>query len=253
MARIRTIKPEFFRHGGLFDAEKETGLPLRLSFAGLWIACDKEGRFKWKPRELKLDVLPFDEVDFSRVLDALATRGHIVKYACDGNEYGCIPSWHQHQVINNRETESYLPPPPEIPVESITSTRAARVPDASTTGAPRDEHAGLGEGKGREGKDASTHALITSELSDVPMELVNDWLKVRKAKKAPLTKTAISGMRKQAEKAGVSMTRAVEVSTELNWQAFRADWYADRQPKVNGSHFGKPAEDMDKIFERGRA
>jgi hypothetical protein len=34
MARIRTIKPEFFRHGGLFDAEIETGLPLRVAFAG---------------------------------------------------------------------------------------------------------------------------------------------------------------------------------------------------------------------------
>lgn len=73
MARIRTIKPEFFRHAGLFDLEQETGLPLRVAFAGLWTAADREGRFAWKPRELKLDCLPFDLVDFSRVLDALST------------------------------------------------------------------------------------------------------------------------------------------------------------------------------------
>jgi hypothetical protein len=70
LARIRTIKPEFFRHADLYEAEKETGLPLRLAFAGLWTAADREGRFKWRPRELKLDCLPHDDVDFSRVLDA---------------------------------------------------------------------------------------------------------------------------------------------------------------------------------------
>jgi hypothetical protein len=68
MARIRTIKPEFFRHADLYEAEKETGLPLRLAFAGLWTAADREGRFKWRPRELKLDCLPHDEVDFHACL-----------------------------------------------------------------------------------------------------------------------------------------------------------------------------------------
>ena len=57
MARIRTIKPEFFRHEALFEAEHRAGLPLRLAFAGLWTAADREGRFKWRPRQLKLDVL----------------------------------------------------------------------------------------------------------------------------------------------------------------------------------------------------
>jgi hypothetical protein len=90
LARIRTIKPEFFRHADLYEAEKETGLPLRLAFAGLWTAADREGRFKWRPRELKLDCLPHDDVDFSRVLDALTTRGWLVRYAVDGVEYGAI-------------------------------------------------------------------------------------------------------------------------------------------------------------------
>lgn len=35
MARIRTIKPEFFLHDELFELEKETGLPVRLTFIGL--------------------------------------------------------------------------------------------------------------------------------------------------------------------------------------------------------------------------
>jgi hypothetical protein len=87
MGRIRTIKPEFFKHSGLFDGERETGLPLRLGFAGLWTCCDREGRFKWRPRELKLDALPYDECDFSLVLDALASltyRWGIAKFFGEG-------------------------------------------------------------------------------------------------------------------------------------------------------------------------
>ena len=142
MARIRTIKPEFFRHEALFEAEQASGLPLRVAYAGLFTVADREGRFKWSPRALKLDCLSYDEVDFAAVLDALAAAGFIVKYEIDGESYGAIPSWKRHQFINNRENPSALP----APNESIL-TQDARVTDASST---RVEH-GQGEGKGREG------------------------------------------------------------------------------------------------------
>lgn len=139
--RIRTIKPDFFLHSGLFDAEFETGLPVRLAFAGLWCAADREGRFKWEPRRLKIQILPWDDLDFSRVLDALATRGFVVRYACPTGEFGFIPSFSRHQVINNREKQSDIPEPPEIKDSDAWGTRGARV-----------GHAGKAEGKGREGK-----------------------------------------------------------------------------------------------------
>ena len=129
IARIRTVKPEFFRHEGLYELEQETGFPIRVAFAGLWTVADREGRFRWQPRILKLDCLPHDKVDFSRVLDALWTRGFLVKYTSDGEDFGWIPSFTRHQVINNRERESQLP----TPDESNISTREARVDDASTT------------------------------------------------------------------------------------------------------------------------
>ena len=86
--RIRTIKPEFFTHEALFEAELEFGLPLRIAFVGLWCCADREGRFKWEPRRLGVQILPYDQCDFSRVLDALLTRGFIVKYACDLGQFG---------------------------------------------------------------------------------------------------------------------------------------------------------------------
>jgi hypothetical protein len=157
MARIRTIKPEFFRHVGLYELEKETGFPIRTAFSGIWTACDREGRFKWEPRVLKLDCIPFDDCDFSRVLDALTTRGFIRKYTSEGASYGFIPSWHDHQVINNRESESKLPDPANCSIESITSTREARVNDATVTPLMHAQVEGKGKegkGRGKEGVDA---------------------------------------------------------------------------------------------------
>jgi hypothetical protein len=148
LVRIRTIKPEFFLHEGLFEAERAAKLPLRIAFAGLWCAADRGGRFKWEPRRLGVQVLPYDAIDFSRVLDALMTRGFIQKYVSGTAEYGVIPSFTAHQVINNRERESELPGPPEVidsqGVDSC-STRDARDDDGNT-----DSESGR-EGKGREG------------------------------------------------------------------------------------------------------
>lgn len=148
--RIRTIKPEFFLHEELFDLEEETGLPIRVAFAGLWCAADREGRFLWKIRRLKSQILPYDDCDFSRVLHALTTRGLVVKYASGDEEFGWIPNFTKHQMINNREKESDLPEPPES-AKQAGLTRAPRVEDASSTPL---EYA-QAEGKGREqGKES---------------------------------------------------------------------------------------------------
>jgi len=137
--RIRTVKPEFFTHESLYDAEAIARLPLRLSFIGLWCAADREGRFKWEPRRLGVQILPYDQIDFSRVLDALATRGFIVRYSSLEGDFGYIPSFTRHQVINNRERESDLPNPNDC-----------NEFDACLTRASRDDHAGKAEGKGKE-------------------------------------------------------------------------------------------------------
>jgi hypothetical protein len=181
MARIRTIKPEFFRHEGLWQAEVETSLPLRLAFAGLLTVCDREGRFRWQPRAVKLDCLPYDDIDFSRVLDALGTRGFVVKYEHEGNFYGYVPGFARHQVINNREAASILPNPLNC-IE--VSTRAPRVVDACPTPLVHAQ----GEGKGREGKGrgrerveerARTRATSTKGPADAVVP--SDWIEAARA------------------------------------------------------------------------
>lgn len=146
MARIRTVKPMLFRHEELFEAEVETGLPLRLAFIGLFTCCDREGRFHWRPRALQLDVMPYDNVDFSRVLDALATRGFVVKYEVDGEVFGCIPSFSKHQIINNRELASDIPAPCSDSIIDASSTREGRVTENSK-GNMEGEYGREGKGK----------------------------------------------------------------------------------------------------------
>ena len=52
-----------------------------------------------------------------------------------------------------------------------------------------------------------------------------------------MTDTALAGVRREAEKAGVSMDVALAYCCEAGWQGFNAGWYADRQGgRVAGGH-----------------
>ena len=181
MPRIRTVKPRLFQHSALYDAEQATGLPIRLAYIGLFTCCDRMGRFKWDARELKLQTLPWDDLDFSRVLDAFVTRGFVVKYEVDGDVFGAIPTFTAHQVINNREAKSVIPPPPAHALSHKDSpSREPRVIHASGTRAKKALRGR--EGKGREGKGREEErkgkerkgktALSSSHTPSEPFELV---------------------------------------------------------------------------------
>ena len=104
MARIRTIKPEFFRHEELQDLEiANPGKYVMLVFAGIWGHCDSKGRFEYRPRQLKLDVLPFLPFDMAESLQLLVDAGLIRRYSVDGKKYGFIPSFEKHQRVSGKE------------------------------------------------------------------------------------------------------------------------------------------------------
>lgn len=252
MGRIRTIKPEFFTHEELFDLEEKEGLPVRLAFIGLWTICDREGRFKWRPRSIKAQILPYDNVDFSRVLDALATRGFVVRYASSGVEYGYVPGFSRHQVVNFKESQSNLPEPPE-PNEILS---IPRVLDASTTRADRVDHAPSGEGKGREmeGKGNGTgkeqegererSAAASPQVCESPKRTrrpsvaidrpddiaESHWRDWTACRRKPVTESVLVRIRREASKAGISADEAIKTAAERQWEGFQAEWLAsDRQ------------------------
>lgn len=104
MARIRTIKPEFF------TSEDVVALsPLaRLLYIATWLEADREGRLAWKPATLKMRYFPADACDMAAIAGELVAQGLAVPYG-DGLAY--LPGFVKHQVINNRENPSKLPAP----------------------------------------------------------------------------------------------------------------------------------------------
>lgn len=157
MARIRSIKPDFF------TSEDVSVLPLRarLTWIGLWTHCDDHGRTKDVSRLVKAAVWPLDDVslrDVEEDLEILADRGRIVRYAVEEKHYLAVVNWHVHQAIN-RPGQSACPAPP-VPVgpsekdaRGYCSECSLKTHGGLTEGSLK-THGGLTlgkEGKGREG------------------------------------------------------------------------------------------------------
>lgn len=108
MARIRTIKPAFFR------SEEVAALSFRarLTWIGLWTYVDDEGRGRDDARLIKGELWPLeDEVTWQEVerdLTELSRSGHVVRYEVSNRRFLSIPTWTDHQVIS-RPTKSKLP------------------------------------------------------------------------------------------------------------------------------------------------
>ena len=158
MARIRTIKPEFFTSEDIVAMSPHA----RLLYIALWCEADKEGRMTWKPNTFKLRYLPGDAVDIQVLATELVQSGLVVLY---GDGYAVIPKFRLHQHINPRESDSQLPEP-DASASGLaqTGTRAARVGHAS---ARVDDAQGGREGKGKEG-DIGAIAPVADKAATPP-------------------------------------------------------------------------------------
>ena len=224
--RIRTVKPEFFTHADLADLDKISQLPIRLSFLGLWCCCDREGRFKWDARRLGVQILPYDHIDFEIILDILQTNGYIEKYKVDGKTYGFVPSFHRHQVINNREQESSLP---TFQQPDLFSSDLTRVNTGENTDETTRADACSGEGKERkEGrKERDAVAIDLPFQSEEFKEAWKKWETFRREIKKPLTNSTIKMQLKQIEAWGEQRAIKIIDNCVLN------GWYGLKEYNVS--------------------
>ena len=134
MARIRYIKPDFFKDDDLAHLPFET----RLFFAGLWGMADKAGRLEDRPARLKAEIFPYDAVDVEKCLKQLAVnkansgQPFINRYATDGQRYIQIVNWDKHQKPHHTERESKIPPAPPLVKEKGTEKGKENQLKAST-------------------------------------------------------------------------------------------------------------------------
>jgi hypothetical protein len=159
VARIRTIKPEFF------TSLTVASLPIeaRLTFVGLWTHVDDEGRCVDDARLIKAAVWPLDDrlsTDIELDLKRLSESSLILRYRVADRSYLAVRGWAEHQRIN-RPTKSKLPAPPAA-TEPPPASDGTSPPTAETTGQAIPEppgsetspqpHAHLSEGSRQERK-----------------------------------------------------------------------------------------------------
>lgn len=63
--------------------------------------------------------------------------------------------------------------------------------------------------------------------------LWNDFLKLRKAKRLPLTATALQGIVREANKAGLSVPDVILMCCERGWGSFKAEWVENKDKGAN--------------------
>lgn len=149
MARIRSLKPEFFTDEDL----AELSYAARIAFAGLWVMADGHGRMEDRPKYLKTQILPYDNEDMDALLNQLSERGFIVRYTVNGSRFIWIPNFRKHQRITGREAdaESEFPPYEGEKIEGPEATGNQSGNNGETTGKQPMFHQCPGGGRERKG------------------------------------------------------------------------------------------------------
>lgn len=102
MARARNIKPSFFQDDKLGE------LPIfsRMAFIGLWTLADFKGCLEFRPKMLKVQLLPYDECNIEEVINNLEQARFIRYYSVDGKKYIKIVNFEKHQNPHKNERDS---------------------------------------------------------------------------------------------------------------------------------------------------
>ncbi|MHC4378584.1 MAG: hypothetical protein ACYS26_18450 [Planctomycetota bacterium] len=128
MARIRTVKPEFFKHKPLARCSPHA----RLLAIALMQQADCEGRLEWIDLTIHGEVFPWEtSVNVRALLGELVGIGFAVHYESGEREYVALPTFRKHQRLTGKEAgmSSKLPDYADVPGESL-----VKHPDAQGTG-----------------------------------------------------------------------------------------------------------------------
>jgi uncharacterized phage protein (TIGR02220 family) len=132
MARIRTIKPEFWTSEQIVDCSPTA----RLLFIGIWNFCDDHGLHPASVKRLKMEVFPSDsitDVAIEAMVQELQAAQLLNAYEVQGKGYWQVTGWGKHQKIEKPTYRHPMPtagepiaissPPPRVVVEESESPR----------------------------------------------------------------------------------------------------------------------------------
>lgn len=104
--RARNIKPGFYKNADL----AECSMAARFLAPGLWMLADKEGRLQDRPKQIKGEIFPYDDIDVDQLLGELAHAEHLIRYEVGGKRFIQITKFIEHQRPHSNELPSNIPP-----------------------------------------------------------------------------------------------------------------------------------------------
>lgn len=143
MARIRTVKPEYFTSTQVAECTPFA----RLLFIGMWCFCDDGGVHPADPMRLKMEVFPADPFTKDQMVEwigELLSQGLLVEFESDGKRFWSVTGWH-HQKIEKKTIKH----PQRVVVEESAISRRV-VGESSPNGSREVAEASPPEGKGRD-------------------------------------------------------------------------------------------------------
>lgn len=173
-----------------------------------------------------------------QLLSMLSDADLVRLYEVDGKRFGFIPRFRQRIQIRFLK---HPPPPEELMRDDLDALNKIKQLASKTTvgqrmanGFPTDGQPSEAKAKAKAYKamldgdvrppSASRTASTVDRPSDVDAEAWQGYLALRRAKRAPVTAAALSAIRREAGKAGITLQAALETCCAQGWTGFRADW-----------------------------
>lgn len=205
MARIRSIKPEFWTDRSL---ARQLSMNARLFYIALWNFADEHGRVNGDALYLRGQIFPYDDVSIDFIEDLirqLSDAGKAVCYEDQGDPYLFLSRLDRHQRLEPAKVPSRLPAPPKSQVEASTQIRAdSSAPDTDESAPGPDELPLLYVAGSREqvagSRDPSTPAAPESAQTGFD-EFWNHW--PRKVSKADAEKAWDKAVKARADTAAI--------------------------------------------------
>lgn len=133
-------------------------------------------------------------------------------------------------------------PSPNLPPEPGSNQELNQEGNQESSLSRLDETLPLFDGQPQAQKDEPKQAkktrtkkpnTLAEKPDDVDEQVWNDFLTVRKAKRAPVTPTAVEGIQREAQKAGISLNEAIKVIVTRGWHGFSNNygWKTNSQPQ----------------------
>ena len=165
--RARYLKPDVF----LDEELAELPIPARYLLLGLQCAADREGRLEDRPKRIKGTVYTYDDVDVEELLARLAAARFITRYAVDGRKYIQLTHFHRDQRPHSNESESKIPPGPEVATSNQGEQDLSPKEEAL-----RSEKGELDTENGERSREGESRADARPHPNGyAPKELAEDW------------------------------------------------------------------------------